>query len=64
MSHFVVPNCEVRACNNWRPGNTCLKHLTPINLISHVTSTMQNAEICEVHRQYNTAKLENLIEGK
>ena len=62
MLHFAVPNCEIRGCLNWRVGNNCAKHQTPIPLNTPIPMTMQSVDICKVHEQLNNTKLRNLLE--
>jgi hypothetical protein len=62
MSHFVVPHCEVRGCNNWRVRNHCAMDSRMIIVDTPIPTTMQSIEICEVHKQLNKTKLTNLLE--
>lgn len=62
MSYFEVPECEVRACLNWRPGDWCVKDHTLIPTTTPITITMQSIEICLVHQQVNNTRLHNLLE--
>jgi len=62
MLFFAVPHCAVKACLNWRAGDKCAKHQSPITTKGVLPITTQPADICTVRVQLNMAKVQNLLE--
>ena len=62
MSCFVVNYCELRACQHWRIDNKCVKHNVSIpDSVKHVQN-LHNSSVCEIRRQIDKYRLENLLE--
>lgn len=62
MSFFVVNSCQVKACLNWRIGDTCVKNLMHIPTTVKYVANMHDASICEVRRQIDKYRLEQILE--
>ena len=62
MSNFVVNYCELRACQHWRIDNKCTKHNQPIADSLKYVANMHDSSVCEVHRQIDRYRLDNLLE--
>jgi hypothetical protein len=62
MLCFVVNNCELRACQHWRIGNKCTKHNLSIIENAKYVQNIHNSSVCEVRRQIDKYRLENLLE--
>ena len=62
MSHFVVKYCQLRACQHWRIDNKCTKDDQPIASSLKYVANLHNGTVCEVRRQIDKYRLENLLE--
>jgi len=62
MSNFVVNYCELRACQHWRMGNKCRYHNQSLADSLKYLANMHDSSICEVRRQIDKYRLENLLE--
>ena len=62
MSHFVVKYCELRACQHWRIDNKCIKNNMPIASSLKYVVNMHNSSVCQVRKQIDKYRLENLLE--
>ena len=62
MSRFVVNYCELRACQHWRMDNKCVKNNQPISSSLKYVANMHDSSVCEIRRQIDTYRLENLLE--
>ena len=62
--YFDIPSCNMRGCIYNREGFLCVRHDTKISVFSKTfnENNLQPAKICEVTRQYNEYRLENLIQ--
>jgi len=62
MSFFAIKNCENKACLNWRMGNKCAKDQMHIPTAIHYIANIHDASTCQVRKQINTYRLENMLE--
>ena len=62
MSFFVVKSCALKACLNWREGNTCVKNNMHIASQLKYIANMHHSSVCEVRRQIDIYRLENILE--
>ena len=62
MSHFVVKYCELRACQHWRIDNQCTKNGQSISDSLKYVANIHDSSVCEVRRQIDKYRLENLLE--
>jgi hypothetical protein len=62
MSRFVVKYCELRACQHWRIDNHCTKNDQLISDSLKYVANMHDSSVCEVRRQIDRYRLENLLE--
>ena len=62
MSNFVVEYCALKACQHWRIGNNCTKHNKSIADQLEYVINLHNSDVCEVRRQANLYRLDNLLE--
>ena len=62
MSCFVVNYCELRACQHWRIYNKCVKNNMSIVDGAKYVKNLHNSSVCEVRRQIDKYRLENLLE--
>ncbi len=62
MSNFVVNYCKLRACQHWRIDNKCIYHNQSLADSFKYVANMHDSSICEVRRQIDKYRLENLLE--
>ena len=62
MSYFVVNSCGLRACLNWRMGDTCAKNNMLISSQIAYLANMHDAQVCEVRKQLDQYRLEQMLE--
>ncbi len=61
MLFFVVPSCTVKACQNWRIDNHCVKDNMHIATASKYIANMHDGGNCEVRKQIDVYRLENML---
>ena len=62
MSFFVIDSCMVKACQNWRINNKCVKDQMHIPTCIHYAANIHDDSICEVRRQINEFRLNEMLE--
>ena len=62
MSCFVVNYFVLRACQHWRIDNKCVKNNMSISDGAKYVKNLHNSSVCEVRRQIDKYRLENLLE--
>jgi len=62
MSFFDIKICTQRACINWRIGDICAKDNMYIPNYIKYSANIHDSEMCEVRRQINTFRLQELLE--
>lgn len=62
MSNFVIELCTLKACQHWRIGNSCVKNNQSIQNSIKYVANMHSSSVCEVRRQIDNYRLENLLE--
>jgi len=62
MSFFVVNSCSLKACLNWRIGNKCVKNKMHIPTAIKYIANMHDSSVCEVRRQIDVYRLEQMLE--
>ena len=62
MSCLVVNYCVLKACQHWRIDNKCTKHNLSIADNAKYVTSIHNSSVCEVRRQIDKYRLENLLE--
>ena len=62
MSCFVVNYCELRACQHWRIDNKCIYDKRSIPESLQYVANIHDSSICEVRRQIDRHRLDNLLE--
>ena len=62
MLRFVVNYCELKACQHWRMNNKCTKNNLLIAKSLKYVANMHDASVCEIRRQIDEYRLENLLE--
>ncbi len=62
MLFFVVENCELKACQNWRLGDNCVKDNMHIPTCIHYAANMHDSTICQVRKQIDEYRLTEMLE--
>ena len=62
MSFFVVKYCTLKACLNWRIGGKCTKDGKDIPKQMKYVVNIHDSSVCEIRRQLDKYRLENLLE--
>lgn len=63
MLYFVVEICELKACQHWRLGDNCVKNRTSIAESVKYCSNLHDSERCQVRKQIDNYRLEQMLEG-
>lgn len=63
MQYFVINECTYKGCANWRVNNKCVKDSMSIDAVVRFAKLLPNSQYCEVTRQINKHKLNELLEG-
>lgn len=62
MSHFTVESCSIRACNNWRIGDSCVKNQMDIPTLVKYAATIHDSNLCQIRQQIDVFRLEQMLE--
>ena len=65
MSNFVINYCALKACQHWRLHNKCSKDGLPVTKqsLGYLANIHDNSK-CEIRRQIDKYRLENLLENE
>ena len=62
MLYFVVDSCELKGCQYWRMGDSCVKNNKYIPDQLKYVANIHDGDNCIVRRQVNECKLIKLLE--
>ena len=63
MQYFVINECMYKGSANWRVNNTCIKNSMSISAVARFAKLLPDSKYCEVTKQINKHKLNELLEG-
>ncbi len=63
MAVFAVEFCELKACQNWRPGDRCIKNGMDIETAIKYIATIHDGDVCAIRKQIDIYRLNELLES-
>lgn len=62
MEFFVVKTCTLKACQNWRLGDNCVKDNMHIPTCIRFAANMHDSSICRIRKQIDEYRLVKMLE--